>query len=140
MLPPGKKVADHLDLHISSLGTLDEAVLQCVHSAVRLAGIEAGEGYNVVKIDRGGETVSLLSYPEFFDGHSHCRCSSLNAISQMSWRASVKTVLLTVPDEIFRQGPDFAVLRSDEVAAFQHTEQAGSIGGFREIPRKQNGE
>ncbi|MGX2032915.1 DNA phosphorothioation-associated putative methyltransferase [Methylocaldum gracile] len=63
----GKSVARNVYFHVSLLDTLEPESRDAVHAAGHVAQIHPGEDYNVVKLNREQNGVSLLDYPEFFE-------------------------------------------------------------------------
>jgi DNA phosphorothioation-associated putative methyltransferase len=67
MPPYGKSVARNVYFHVSLLDTLEPESRDAVHAAGKVAQIHPGEDYNVVKLSRDKNGVSLLDYPGFFE-------------------------------------------------------------------------
>lgn len=67
--PPGfgKQVAEHLYLHVSAIDLLPAEWRALVGEAARVASVEQGKDFNVIKLHRFGDDVSLLDYVDFFD-------------------------------------------------------------------------
>lgn len=63
----GKTVGQHTYLYIGASNELASVGLEEIESAASLARLQLGEGFNVVKLDRQGDVVSLLDYPDFFE-------------------------------------------------------------------------
>ncbi len=61
-----KEIAGRFYLHVYGLSELETPLLDKVEHAISLADVQIEIDFNVVKIDREGNTISLLSYPEFF--------------------------------------------------------------------------
>jgi DNA phosphorothioation-associated putative methyltransferase len=75
MPPFGKSVARNVYFHVSLLDTLEPESRDAVHAAGNVAQIHPGEDYNVVKLNREQNGVSLLDYPGFFEeGFPVLRC------------------------------------------------------------------
>ena len=64
---PGKRFGDNTYVHVEALSHLDGSAQVGALHAQTLAGIEAGTRYNLVRMHADGVTVTLLSYPRFFD-------------------------------------------------------------------------
>lgn len=62
----GKQVGDVLYLHIEALGAAPLSAQSLVKQAFAAAPSEAGDDFNVVKLDLSKRRVSLLKYPGFF--------------------------------------------------------------------------
>ncbi|BBA35316.1 peptidase M15A [Methylocaldum marinum] len=67
MPPFGKSVARNVYFHVSLLDTLEPESRDAVHAAGCIAQVRPGEDYNVVKLNRDKNGVSLLDYPGFFE-------------------------------------------------------------------------
>ncbi|WP_434110918.1 DNA phosphorothioation-associated putative methyltransferase [Methylocaldum sp. GT1TLB] len=67
MPPFGKSVARNVYFHVSLLDTLEPESRDAIHAAGRVAQIHPGEDYNVVKLNREQNSVSLLDYSGFFE-------------------------------------------------------------------------
>ena len=63
----GKVVARRVYVHHSALLTVDSILLQLAESAEALAGKQAEEDYNVVRLESEVSHVALLHYPHFFE-------------------------------------------------------------------------
>lgn len=61
-----KRVGGRIYLHVSGLSALEAPIQQRVEQAVALVNARGDVDFNVLKVDMQGDTVSLLSYPEFF--------------------------------------------------------------------------
>lgn len=64
---PQKRVLDRIYIHVESLGLLPSEGRSAVDEAVRLAGIDSGTHFNVVRMEESGTRVGLLEYRDFFD-------------------------------------------------------------------------
>ncbi|PKN45403.1 MAG: peptidase M15, partial [Deltaproteobacteria bacterium HGW-Deltaproteobacteria-20] len=62
----GKRVANNLYVHTSALPSLPASIRKLVEKAVRVACVDH-DSFNVVRVEGGGKSVSLLLYPRFFD-------------------------------------------------------------------------
>jgi len=67
MQTPGKRVAEHLYLHVSALHTLDPSHRERVEAAAALEGLQPEADFNVIKLSGETRRLSLLDYPGFFD-------------------------------------------------------------------------
>jgi DNA phosphorothioation-associated putative methyltransferase len=67
MPPFGKSVARNVYFHVNLLDTLEPEARDAVHAASRIAQVYPGEDYNVVKLNRDKNGVSLLDYPGLFE-------------------------------------------------------------------------
>ncbi|MEF8747084.1 MAG: DNA phosphorothioation-associated putative methyltransferase [Candidatus Accumulibacter propinquus] len=72
LLPPwpsgiGKHVAEHFYLHVSALDLLPAEWRQLVAEATRIASVLPEVNFNVIKLHRSADDVSLLDYLSFFD-------------------------------------------------------------------------
>lgn len=65
-IPVGKCVGEHLYLHYLALDKLLPYWQEKVQQASQLAGVDEGRDFNVVKLWKHGDELSLLSYPDFF--------------------------------------------------------------------------
>lgn len=63
----GKSVADHHYLHTSAICTLPPECVERVNRAADLAHVMQDHDFNVVKLHKKNDELSLLSYPEFFE-------------------------------------------------------------------------
>jgi len=63
----GKKVLNTVYWHCSLTVLQNAEVQQLVAEAEKLAGLQTGTDYNIVKYDIKGEALSLLWYPNFFN-------------------------------------------------------------------------
>jgi len=63
----GKHVGDHVYLHSSAIPELPDSWQAAIGSAACTVGVTPGEQFNVVKIHRLCDEMSLLSYPGFFE-------------------------------------------------------------------------
>lgn len=71
-LPPwppgvGKQVAEHLYLHVCALDLLPAEWRRLVAEVAQVAAVMPEAQFNVVKLHRSGDDVSLLDYVDFFD-------------------------------------------------------------------------
>lgn len=64
---PGKFVGENLYLHVSAIGSLPPPLIQKVLQASKLATIDLERDYNVIKLSKNSEELSLLSYPHFYE-------------------------------------------------------------------------
>lgn len=83
----GKHVAGRTYFHTSVLNMLDASTSQLVTSAAEFVGVKIGMDFNVVRFDPRDHSVSLLSYPDFFDE----ACPLL----ARSWKISLKDQRVT---------------------------------------------
>ncbi|MBK7677601.1 MAG: DNA phosphorothioation-associated putative methyltransferase [Candidatus Accumulibacter sp.] len=67
--PPdvGKQVAEHLYLHVSALHLLPAEWRGSMEMAARIACAVPEQQFNVIKLHRSGDEISLLDYVDFFD-------------------------------------------------------------------------
>jgi DNA phosphorothioation-associated putative methyltransferase len=65
--PPGKTVGSRTYLHIDAASALDAVWTERWRAAERLAGLQRGAHYNLIRLDAEGPAIALLHYPEFFD-------------------------------------------------------------------------
>lgn len=72
----GKRVGEHLYLHVSTLMTLPEAWQSLVAQAAQLASLNVETNYNVIKLHEDLEQLSLLDYPSFFEDPLPLMCYS----------------------------------------------------------------
>ena len=63
----GKKVLNNVYWHTSLTTAQDAVVQQHIAEAERLAGLQSGTDYNVVKYDSKSTALSFLNYPNFYD-------------------------------------------------------------------------
>ena len=63
----GKRVGEHLYLHISALALLPPTWLSTVSNAIQLTMLKPELDYNVVKLHEDGDQLSLLDYPSFLE-------------------------------------------------------------------------
>jgi DNA phosphorothioation-associated putative methyltransferase len=63
----GKTVGVHLYLHTSGLSLLPQAWQGVIATAASIPNLKPDEHFNVIKLQRSGEELSLLHYPEFFE-------------------------------------------------------------------------
>ncbi|MFK5914993.1 MAG: peptidase M15, partial [Woeseiaceae bacterium] len=63
----GKKVFNDTYWHYSLTPEQDNSIRQQIYIAEKLANIQAGEQYNVIKYTPNNNKFSLLNYPDFFD-------------------------------------------------------------------------
>jgi DNA phosphorothioation-associated putative methyltransferase len=63
----GKKIGDHIYFHGSLSSVLPALFQETIATAATLARVKLEEHFNVIKLHRSGEELSLLHYPEFFD-------------------------------------------------------------------------
>ena len=63
----GKRVGDHLYVHVSAFSTLSPDQQSIIAQASELAHLTNGAHFNVVKLSQQGNDLSLLDYPSFFD-------------------------------------------------------------------------
>ncbi len=89
----GKRVGEHLYLHVSTLMTLPEAWQSLVAQAAQLASLNVETNYNVIKLHEDLEQLSLLDYPSFFE-------DPFPSLAH-SWRISIsrKTVIYRTYEE-----------------------------------------
>ncbi|TVR64217.1 MAG: DNA phosphorothioation-associated putative methyltransferase [Candidatus Competibacteraceae bacterium] len=66
-LTPGKTVGPRTYLHIDAASALDAVWTDRWRAAERIAGLQCGAHYNLIRLDAEGPTLALLHYPEFFD-------------------------------------------------------------------------
>lgn len=79
----GKQVADRCYAHVSGLGELDAPSRNLATCATRIAGLTAGNEFNVVRVRQSCAEVALLDYPGFFS-------DAFPALAR-SWRVHVPT-------------------------------------------------
>lgn len=77
----GKRLGEHLYLHVSTLPSLPERWQTRITQAAQLAGLNPETHFNVVKLHQDGDQLSLLDYTSFFD-------DPFPALSR-SWRVSL---------------------------------------------------
>lgn len=77
----GKRVADHVYLHLSALPALTCDQQSIVKQAAEIARLVPGEHFNVVKLTDGVDDLSLIDYPSFFEDPF--------PLLARSWRVSV---------------------------------------------------
>lgn len=89
----GKRVGEHLYLHVSSLSLLPPKWRELIGTATTQARLTPEDHFNVVKIHRLFDELSLLSYPDFFS-------DSFPALAR-SWRIhlSRKTTVFRTYEE-----------------------------------------
>jgi len=63
----GKVVRGDLYFHVSAATEVSSAAQTLMLEGSAIAGLRPPEDFNVVKIGRGGNRVSLLSYPDFLE-------------------------------------------------------------------------
>lgn len=63
----GKRVHEHNYVHISAIPTLSPDQQSNIAQAAEFAKLKAESDFNVVKLHRNGDELSLLCYPTFFD-------------------------------------------------------------------------
>jgi DNA phosphorothioation-associated putative methyltransferase len=63
----GKKVLSHVYWHYTLTSQQDSIVQEKIVQAEQLANLTAGTNYNIIKFNVTSNTLSLLSYPNFFD-------------------------------------------------------------------------
>lgn len=63
----GKTVGQRHYFHVEADAGLDADWATRWSAAERLAGVQRGQHYNLVRIDHNGPHIALLSYPDFFD-------------------------------------------------------------------------
>ena len=63
----GKIVRGDLYFHVSATQDVAVAERNAMFEALEITGLRPSEDFNVVKLARGGNKVSLLSYPEFLE-------------------------------------------------------------------------
>jgi DNA phosphorothioation-associated putative methyltransferase len=63
----GKFVAGRRYFHTSAVSSLEPPAVELLSAASGLASIKPNRDYNVARIDPSNNTISLLSYPGFFD-------------------------------------------------------------------------
>lgn len=63
----GKQVAEHLYIHICALDALPYEWRSLVMEAAQIASVSQENDFNVVKLHRLADDVSLLDYVDFFD-------------------------------------------------------------------------
>lgn len=63
----GKHVGEHIYLHISGLPHLPQFWQEAIAVAASQAGLKVGEQFNVIKLHRLRDEMSLLYYPTFFE-------------------------------------------------------------------------
>jgi DNA phosphorothioation-associated putative methyltransferase len=93
----GKRVADHLYLHVTALDTLAPTTRDRIHAASLLAQVAADTDFNVVKLHESGEQLSFLSYDEFWD-------TPFPVLSK-SWRINLKTGTVVYRDYSASRNP-----------------------------------
>lgn len=64
---PSKTVGHRRYFHVEGGFPLDEGLATWVSDAERLAGLQRGPHYNLVRIDVEGPQIALLHYPDFFE-------------------------------------------------------------------------
>ena len=64
---PGKTVGQRTYLHVEAAATLTVTEMAGLLDAERLAGVQRGEQYNLIRMDADGSQIALLNYPDFFD-------------------------------------------------------------------------
>lgn len=89
----GKWVVDHRYLHVSAVLTLPSEQQAHIDTASELARLSAEKDFNVIKLHRNGDELSLLNYPAFFDEPF--------PVLARSWRISLarKTVVFRTYEE-----------------------------------------
>jgi DNA phosphorothioation-associated putative methyltransferase len=103
--PVGKRVADHLYLHVTALDTLAPATLVRIDAAAQLAKVASDTDFNVVKLHESGEQLSLLSYGEFWD-------APFPALNK-SWRINLTTGTVVYRD--YAESPNPPILHRKEL-------------------------
>jgi DNA phosphorothioation-associated putative methyltransferase len=88
--PFGKRVAGKCYVHVSGLIELDESSRELAARATRIAGLTAGNEFNVVRVRESSAEVALLDYPGFFS-------DAFPALAR-SWRVHVPTELVRLRD------------------------------------------
>ncbi|MGD0962212.1 MAG: DNA phosphorothioation-associated putative methyltransferase [Methylomonas sp.] len=63
----GKKVLNNVYWHTSLTAEQNDEVQQHIAEAEKLAGLQAGTDYNVIKYDSKSTALSFLNYPNFYD-------------------------------------------------------------------------
>ena len=131
----GKRVGEHLYLHVCAIVSLPLAWQSRIAIAAELAGLSQDVHFNVVKLHEDGDQLSLLNYPSFFD-------DPFPSLGQ-SWRVSLsrKTMVFRTyqesrnPPILHRKElllPADDPRRTDFVAV---TESAEAIGLFADPNR-----
>ncbi len=64
---PGKTIGPRTYLHIDAACALDAVWTDRWRAAERIAGLQRGAHYNLIRLDAEGPTLALLHYSEFFD-------------------------------------------------------------------------
>lgn len=93
----GKRVADHVYAHITTLGQWPAAMQARIEQAAVLARVTSGEHFNVVKMHALGEQLSLLAYPDFDD-------APFPALHK-SWRVNLATGTVVYRDYADSRNP-----------------------------------
>ncbi len=133
--PFGKAVGEHLYLHTSALSLLPQAWQGVIATAALIPNLKPDEHFNVIKLHRSGEELSLLHYPEFFD-------DAFPALAR-SWRINAITKAVIYRSYEDSRNPPILhrkelMLPPDDphIAAFQEvTTAAESIGLFSDPNR-----
>jgi DNA phosphorothioation-associated putative methyltransferase len=134
-IPFGKAVGEHLYLHTSALSLLPQAWQGVIATAASIPNLKPDEHFNVIKLHRSGEELSLLHYPEFFD-------DPFPALAR-SWRINASTKAVIYRSYEDSRNPPILhrkelMLPPDDprIAAFQEvTTAAESIGLFSDPNR-----
>src|SRR6476659_5016169 len=63
----GKRVVDHLYVHVSAFSALSADQRAIITQTSELARLTPGNHFNIVKLTQQGDDLSLLDYPRFFD-------------------------------------------------------------------------
>lgn len=93
----GKRVADHLYLHVTALDNLTPATRGRIDAAALLAKVVADTDFNVIKLHENGEQLSFLAYDAFWD-------ASFPVLSK-SWRINLATGTVVYRDYAESRNP-----------------------------------
>jgi hypothetical protein len=66
-VPQGKKVGQHSYFHVQWLDALSPTVCAQIEAATKIAQVSPDDDFNVVKFSDSTDSITLLSYPDFFD-------------------------------------------------------------------------
>lgn len=109
----GKKVLNNVYWHCSLTSEQSDEIQQAVAEAESLAGLEAGNNYNVIKYDGKSKVLSLLWYPDFFEEPfpSLKQSYRINLLSQRvvkrSYESSFNPPILHRKELLLRQDDPF---------------------------------
>ncbi|MBT6051955.1 MAG: DNA phosphorothioation-associated putative methyltransferase [Candidatus Scalindua sp.] len=132
---PKKTVGRNVYFHRDSLELLDIGIREKIHSATELAGADAEKNFNIIRVEEGGESLSLLCYSSIYE-------EAFPAL-HMAWKINPHTSIVSYRS--YHQSSNPPILHRKELLLSQShprykmfcelTKSAESLGLFDDVSR-----